>query len=79
MFFWDTDFAYSPELIEGIGENVRKEMGMTEQVFGIAEGWEPHSEELLVERLDRVDWDESDTDELFLPGSTRYPNLREDG
>ena len=75
VFFWDTDFAYSPELIEGIGENVRKAMGMTEQVFGIAEGWEPHSEELLVERLDRADWDVSDPNELFRRGSTRYPDM----
>ncbi len=50
-------------------------MGMTEQVFGIAEGWEPHSEELLVERLDRADWDESDPNELFRRGSTRYPDM----
>ena len=79
MFFWDTDFVYSHELIEGIGEKLRKEMGMTDEVFGIAEGWEPHGEELRVERLDRVGWDETDFDELFRVGSIRYPDLREDG
>ena len=25
IFFWDTDFAYAPELIEAIGEKLREE------------------------------------------------------
>ena len=40
-------------------------MGMTDQVFGIAEGWEPNREELRVERSDRDGWDETGFEELF--------------
>ena len=75
VFFWDTDFAFSPEVVEGLGEKGREEMGIADEVFGIAEGLEPHSEELRVERLDQVDWDESDLKELFRPGSTQYPDM----
>ena len=76
-YFWDTDFLMHPKVLEGIHAAGREHLGVSEQVLGIAEGWAAHHEELELEIVDpREHWDSPESEPLYRPGSTRYPDLR---
>jgi len=73
-FFWDTDFLMPPEVVAGLGGKLREELGMDERIFGLSQGWEPHPEELQVERVGADDLPYFPAEPLYRPGSTRYPD-----
>ncbi|MBN1462039.1 MAG: hypothetical protein JXA57_21110 [Armatimonadetes bacterium] len=76
-FFWDTDFLMPFRVVGGLRDRQRQEMGLDEHLFGIAQGWAPHPEDLQVEHLQPDDVPDIPGDPLVHPGSTHYPDPRD--
>jgi hypothetical protein len=47
-YFWDTDFLLDGPILAGLGPEGRQNMGVTDEVFGIAQGLPPHADELTL-------------------------------
>ena len=79
LFFWDTDFLFSPDDLIDIGKFNRDQLGVGKETFGVVQRMAPHPEELKMVRLSKQEvkeWKEVGTDErpeLFQPGSQKYP------
>lgn len=50
LYFWDTDFLFGGTEVAGLGPERREMLGVSAEVFGIAQGLTPHPEELKIER-----------------------------
>lgn len=72
VYFWDLDFLpYPNEFTPAPG--VREAMGMSDEVFGIHRGLEPHGDELRITPVEpSADW--GCAEDLFREGSTVYPD-----
>ena len=73
-YFWDTDFAFETEVVDGLGPEGREYAGVADEVFGIAHSLPPHPEELQISLWDDPTWEIADQEmpppEARLP---RYP------
>ena len=70
IFFWDMDFLSAPS--EPL---VRKAMGMSDQVFGIAHGLAPHTEELQLRKATPSAWDRDEYEVSLDLRSQTYPTV----
>ena len=73
--FWDTDFLTNQKVILGLGVEGRKEMGMNDETFSIANCMVPHPEELELRLFTGDDQTKKSQElELFGPKSKQYPD-----
>jgi hypothetical protein len=56
-FFWDTDFLLDGRTISALGPEGRESMGITDEIFGIAQRLPPHPEELKLSRWEEPGWE----------------------
>jgi hypothetical protein len=74
QYFWDTDFLLEGPIIAGLGPDGRQSMGVADEVFGIAQGLPPHSDELKLTLWVEPGWEEpgeqGEAEESWIP---RYP------
>jgi hypothetical protein len=59
-YFWDTDFLLDRSTLAGLGPEGRESLGISDEVFGIAQGLPPHPEELKITPWEGPRWDEPD-------------------
>lgn len=78
IYFWDTDFLEDPDVAESMGIRRRKELGMMDEAFSIAQGWAPQGDDLRLESTDESVWPNDDPEKLYRPDSTRYPDPQDD-
>lgn len=77
LYFWDTDFLFDPSTLERLGPDARQSLTISDEAFAIAQGLQPHPDELRIERWEEPEWEEGEMEELFRPGSRRYPDWEE--
>lgn len=77
LYFWDTDFLFDPLTLERLGPEARQSLTISDEAFAIAQGLQPHPDELRMERWEEPEWEEGEAEELFRPGSRRYPDWEE--
>jgi len=73
LYFWDTDFLIPAEVVVGMGERGRKTMRLNDELYGIAQGWLPHPEELRLEHVKDPKWDYHDAAEPLSRVLTTFP------
>jgi len=73
-YFWDTDFLLEDPTLAGLGPDGRKTMGVSDEVFGIAQGLPPHPDELKLTRWEGPGWEEpGEEGEAIGPVIPEYP------
>lgn len=76
LYFWDNDFLMPFGVVGRLGGKRREQLGIDDHVFGISQGWDPHPDELRVERLTADSLPYTQSEPLHFPDSTRYPDPR---
>ena len=77
-YFWDTDFLLEGPTLAGLGPEGRQSMGVADEVFGIAQGLPPHSEELKLTPWAGPGWEEpGEEDKAGGPVIPEYPPVEQ--
>ncbi len=75
IYFFDTDFLIASDTIRELGLDRRREMGISDETFGISQGLAPHPEELQIKVLKNEKSVLTLRSDYFSPSSRVYPDL----
>ncbi len=73
LYFEDLDILTEPEVLERLGPDGRREVGMGDEVFSIAHGLPPHPDEVRLPHRPPRPWDECDWEEARRPWPSELP------
>jgi len=73
FYFEDLDILTEPDVLERLGPEGRREVGMREEIFGVAQGLPPHADEVQLPHRTPRPWDEWEWEEARKPLSSSLP------
>ncbi|MBW2965703.1 hypothetical protein KY342_01210 [Candidatus Woesearchaeota archaeon] len=54
IFFWDVDFEFSPDEYADLSTGIKRQVGFSDEVFGVINKLMPHNEDLELKETDQI-------------------------